>query len=134
VKSGDAVCFTTATATNLDFSLPTGTVTLSNPVKNSGGFTVFTDTNSHFGYEVVFNSANKLMEINLLDTSAKNKYLGQFAPDPAVACPAKGGTAIPMGQGMGGTCKMPYTTPATCTAAGYFFEPLVDNGLCWTNP
>jgi hypothetical protein len=137
VKSGDAVCFTTATATNLNFTLPTGPVTLGNPTKDSGGFTQFTDANSRLGYEVIFDSANKVQEINVVNTavaaSANNYFVGQFAPDPAVACPAKGGTVIPTGQVMAGACKMPQTTQAACTAAGYFFEPL-GGGVCWTYP
>jgi hypothetical protein len=131
VKSGDAICFTTATATNLAFTLPRGSITLSNPSKDSGGFTLFTDTNSHFAYEVIFES-NKLMEINVVDTATNNTYVGQFAPDPAVACPAKGGTAIPAGQAMGGTCKMPQTTQVACAAAGFNFEPV--GSICWANP
>lgn len=129
MKTGDGVCFTTATATNLAFTLPTGTVSLSNPIGST-----FTDTNSKLAYEVIFDSTKKLQEINVLNTASSNTFVGQFAPDPAISCPAKGGTAIPMGQGMGGSCKMPYATQAACSAAGYFFEPLVDNGLCWTNP
>jgi hypothetical protein len=129
VKSGDAICFTTATATNLAFTLPTGSISLSNPVKG-----VFTDANSQLGYELVLDSSNKVQEINVLNTAASNTFVGQFAPDPAVACSAKGGTAIPAGQAMGGTCRMPQTTQAACSAAGYFFEPLVGGGLCWTNP
>jgi hypothetical protein len=100
---------------------------LSNPVRG-----VFTDANSHLGYELVLDSSNKVQEINVLDTAASNTFVGQFAPDPAVACPAKGGTSIPAGQAFGGACKMPQTTQAACTAAGFNFEPV--GSICWANP
>jgi len=56
------------------------------------------------------------------------------APTTAASCTAKGGTDIPAGQAMGGMCKMPPTTQAACSAAGYSFEPLVAGGLCYTKP
>lgn len=52
----------------------------------------------------------------------------------AVTCSAKGGTDIPAGQAFDGQCKMPQTTQAACSAAGYNFEPLVAGGLCYTKP
>jgi hypothetical protein len=59
---------------------------------------------------------------------------GTVATTSAGTCSAKGGTDIPAGQAFGGQCKMPQTTQAACSAAGYFFEPLVAGGLCYTKP